>query len=72
LNWSFFRCGIEYQEQLLSEQYGKTKDISYYITDQVWKIYTEKRYEEPNLRVARDVAILTNNDRAVIDPILEV
>ena len=57
--------------QLLSEQYGKTKDIAYYITDQVWRIYTGRRHEEPNLRVARDVAILTNNDKAVIDPILE-
>lgn len=48
-------------------QYGKTKDIAYYITDQVWRIYTERRHEEPNLRVA----ILTNNDKAIIDPILE-
>ncbi len=57
--------------QLLSQQYSKTKDIAYYITDQVWKIYTERRHEEPNLRVARDIAILTNNDKAVIDPVLQ-
>jgi len=57
--------------QLLEQQYNKTKEIAFYIVDQIYKIYTEKRHEKPNLRYARDVAILTNNDKKNIDPILQ-
>lgn len=57
--------------QLLMEQYDKTKEIAFYIVDNIYKIYTEERKEKPNLRYARDVAILTNNDKLVIDPILK-
>jgi len=57
-------------QKLLISKYKKTKEIAFYIVDSVWNIYTTKRHKEPNLRYARDVAGLTNNDKAVIDPIL--
>ena len=63
----FYQIG----EQLLMEQYNKTPEIAFYIVDNIYRIYTEERKEKPNLRYARDVAILTNNDKSVIDPILK-
>jgi hypothetical protein len=63
----FYQIGV----QLLEQQYGKTKEIAFYIVDRIYKIYTEQRKEKPNLRYARDVAILTNNDKKNIDPILQ-
>ena len=63
----FYQIG----EQLLKEQYNKTQEIAFYIVDNIYRIYTEERKEKPNLRYARDVAILTNNDKSVIDPILK-
>jgi DNA polymerase III delta prime subunit len=63
----FYAIGV----QLLNQQFGKTKEIAYYIVDRIWKIYTEERKEEPNLRYARDVAILTDNNKENIDPILQ-
>lgn len=57
--------------QLLSQQYDKTPDIAYYIVSQIWNIYTEIRHEKPNLRYARDVANLSDNDKSTIDPLLE-
>jgi KaiC/GvpD/RAD55 family RecA-like ATPase len=63
----FYEIGVK----LLNEQYGKTKEIAFYIVDSIYKIYTEQRKEKPNLRYARDVAILTNNDKKNIDPILQ-
>lgn len=63
----FYQIGV----QLLMEQYDKTKEIAFYIVDNIYRIYTEERKEKPNLRYARDVAILTNNDKSVIDPILK-
>lgn len=63
----FYQIGV----QLLTEQYNKTQEIAFYIVDNIYRIYTEERKEKPNLRYARDVAILTNNDKSVIDPILK-
>jgi hypothetical protein len=63
----FYQIG----EQLLIQQYHKTEDIAAYIVDQIWKIYTERRKEKPNLRQCVQVAILTNNDKRAIDPILQ-
>lgn len=57
--------------QLLTQQYDKTPEIAYYIVSQIWNIYTEIRHEKPNLRYARDVANLSDNDKSTIDPLLE-
>jgi AAA domain (dynein-related subfamily) len=57
--------------KLLTSQYGKTHDIAYYIVDQIWNIYTEKRNEEPNMRQCVQVASLTDNTKESIDPILQ-
>jgi hypothetical protein len=62
----FYQIGCE----LLETQYNKTKEIAYYIVDSIWNIYTQKRNEEPNLRQCVQVSILTDNDKATIDPIL--
>jgi AAA domain (dynein-related subfamily) len=56
--------------RLLTSQYGKTSDIAYYIADQIWHIYTEKRNEEPNMRQCVQIASLTDNTKESIDPIL--
>jgi hypothetical protein len=56
--------------QLLHKQYGKTKEIAHYIVDQVYTIFTHKRKEKPNMRYARDIALLTTNEKSNIDPIL--
>lgn len=63
----FYDIGV----QLLRKQYNKTKEIAYYIVDQVYKIYTIERKEKPNLRYARDIALLTDNNKSNIDPILK-
>lgn len=53
------------------EQYNKTEEIASYIANNIYRIYTEKRREKLNLRYCRDVAILTNNDKANVDLILK-
>ncbi len=63
----FYQIGVE----LLTKQYRKTKDIADYIVDRIWKIYTEIRHEKPNLRQCVQVAILTGNDKKMIEPILQ-
>jgi hypothetical protein len=63
----FYQIGV----QLLTEQYNKTRDIAFYIVDSIYKIYTETRKEKPNLRYCRDVAILTDNNKSNIEPILQ-
>jgi KaiC/GvpD/RAD55 family RecA-like ATPase len=62
----FYDIGV----QLLTQQYNKSKDISYYIVDQIWNIYAIKQNKPPNLRQAVQVATLTTNDKSSIDPIL--
>ena len=56
---------------LMNEPYNKTKEIAYYIVDQIWTIYTTKRQEDPNLRQAVQVASLSENNKESIDPILQ-
>ena len=63
----FYAIGIK----LLMEQYGKTKEIARYIVTQVWNIYTNIRHEKPNLRYARDIANLTDNNKEQIDLLLD-
>jgi Holliday junction resolvasome RuvABC ATP-dependent DNA helicase subunit len=63
----FYEIGIT----LLTQQFGKSKEIAHYIVDNVYKIYKETRKEKPNLRYARDIATLTGNDKREIDPILK-
>jgi len=64
----FYQIG----EQLLqTKKYNKTPEIAYYIVDRVWDIFTTKRHVEPNLRYARDVASITDNSKATIDPVLD-
>jgi hypothetical protein len=62
----FYDIGV----QLLTQQYKKSKDIAYYIVNQVWQIYAVKQNKPPNLRQAVQVATLTGNDKSSIDPIL--
>jgi len=62
----FYEIGIK----LLETQYGKTHDIAFYIVDQIWKIYTTKRHEKPNMRQAVQIAVLTDNNKETINPIL--
>jgi hypothetical protein len=57
--------------KLLSEQYGKTPIIASYIVNQIWNIYTDIRHEKPNLRYARDIANITDNNKENIDLLLE-
>lgn len=57
--------------KLLTSQYRKTHEIAYYIADQIWNIYTEKRNEEPNMRQCVQIASLTDNTKESIDPILQ-
>jgi ATP-dependent Lon protease, bacterial type len=61
----------EISQKLLMSQYGKNKEIAYYITDQIWKIFTEKRQEDPNMRQAVQVACLSENNKESVDPILQ-
>lgn len=63
----FYKIGT----QLLHQQYGKTKDIAYYIVDQVYNIFLTERKEKPNMRYCRDIALLTDNNKSNIDPILK-
>jgi hypothetical protein len=58
-------------EQLLTQQYKKSKEIAYYIVDCVWNIYAIKQNKPPNLRQAVQVATLTDNTKQSIDPILQ-
>jgi ATP-dependent Lon protease len=61
----------EISTKLLTTQYDKTKEISFYITDQIWKIFTTKRQEDPNMRQCVQVAVLTDNTKESIDPVLQ-
>jgi hypothetical protein len=62
----FYDIGV----QLLTQQYKKSKEIAYYIVNQVWEIYAIKQKKPPNLRQAVQVATLTDNTKSSIDPIL--
>jgi Holliday junction resolvasome RuvABC ATP-dependent DNA helicase subunit len=55
--------------KLLQNKFKKSIENAEYITNQVWDIYT-KQHITPNLRYARQVAEITNNDRPGIDKIL--
>jgi Holliday junction resolvasome RuvABC ATP-dependent DNA helicase subunit len=55
--------------KLLTNKFKKTIENAEYITNQIWDIYT-KQHITPNLRYARQVAEITNNDRTGIDKIL--
>jgi ubiquitin-protein ligase len=63
----FFEISIE----LLQKQYAKTWNIAQYITSEVWRIYTEIRHENPNMRQCVQVAVITENDKKQIDRIIK-
>jgi hypothetical protein len=63
----FYDIGV----QLLTQQYKKSKEIAFYIVDQVWNIYAIKQNKPPNLRQAVQVATLTDNTKESINPILQ-
>ncbi|WP_411753328.1 AAA family ATPase [Serratia sp. (in: enterobacteria)] len=62
----FFKISVK----LLTEQYNKEKSIAEYITKEIWRVYTEKRNIEPNMRQCVQVATLTGNDKHHIDMII--
>jgi Cdc6-like AAA superfamily ATPase len=62
----FFEIGIKL---LQSKKFHKTQENANYIVSNIWDIYTKQNLD-PNLRYARQVAELTNNDKKNIDLVL--
>lgn len=57
-------------QALLTQQYGKTKEIALYITQKIWDIYTIKRKQKPNMRQCVQVGNISKNDKKQIDIII--
>lgn len=62
----FFDIGVKLLE---GKKFNKSKENAEYIVKSIWDIYT-KQGIKPNLRYARQVAEITNNDRTIIDKVL--
>lgn len=58
-------------QALLTEQYGKTKEIALYITQNIWDLYKIKRKQIPNMRQCVQVATISGNNQKQIDVIIK-